>query len=511
METQPSLFAALWRFKWLIAGVAILAAVVGYGVSSMSAPTYQSNGLVLLNDPRTSGEQNVEFSLFFDPTRYIRNQVTVIQSPAVLERAYEIMLEFGYESDEIVVNVSARVVEDRDAMGVTSTGGDAQQTTDMVNSTVQAYSEVISGQVQVAADREIEKLNTAKDGVAAEIAALETQLEDDPGSTVIAAELSSSTEQLIEIDTRIKTLETAALLYGSGIQLFIGPQGPGQKTAPKPARNAAIALVLGAIAAGAFAWWRAEQDQRADSKEAAASVLDAPLLATVPDYSSVKAWAPAPTISHPESPASEAYHFALSSVSFVLADLDGNSILITSVNPNEGKTVTALNLAVAAMRGGRKPLLIDGDERMRGLTKLAGVDPNGGTEAPIGQEVNWAVTADESIGFVAAGRDLGNDISGYFRSVPFRRGLQKAIADHDLVIIDGPPVMAASETAELAAEVDGVVLVVEMGTALRQLADARDRIEMSGTPIIGYIFNKAEASAAGYYSYSEPSDDKTKT
>ena len=61
METQPSLFAALWRFKWLIAATAILAAVVGYGVSIMTPPTYQSNGLVLLNDPRTSGEQNIEF------------------------------------------------------------------------------------------------------------------------------------------------------------------------------------------------------------------------------------------------------------------------------------------------------------------------------------------------------------------------------------------------------------------------------------------------------------------
>jgi uncharacterized protein involved in exopolysaccharide biosynthesis len=158
METQPSLFAALWRFKWLIAAAAILAAVVGYGVSSLSAPTYQSNGLVLLNDPRVSGEQNIEFSLFFDPTRYIRNQVTVIQSPAVRERSFEIMQEIGWPPEEIVVNVTAGVEENLDAMSVTSTGGDAQQTAAMVSATVEAYSEVISGQVQAAADREIEKL-----------------------------------------------------------------------------------------------------------------------------------------------------------------------------------------------------------------------------------------------------------------------------------------------------------------------------------------------------------------
>jgi Mrp family chromosome partitioning ATPase len=78
------------------------------------------------------------------------------------------------------------------------------------------------------------------------------------------------------------------------------------------------------------------------------------------------------------------------------------------------------------------------------------------------------------------------------------------MAGRDLVIIDTPPVMSASETADLAREVDGVVLVVREDAPLRDIADARDRINMSGTPILGYIFNRATSKEASYrYSYGD--------
>jgi len=107
--------------------------VVGYGLSAASAPAFQSSGLLLLNDPRTAGDLTNEFSLFLDPTRYIRNQVTVIQSPAVAMRTVEIMGEKGYPVDELVVGISAAIEADLDAMSVTSTGGDPFQTEAMVN------------------------------------------------------------------------------------------------------------------------------------------------------------------------------------------------------------------------------------------------------------------------------------------------------------------------------------------------------------------------------------------
>ena len=79
------------------------------------------------------------------------------------------------------------------------------------------------------------------------------------------------------------------------------------------------------------------------------------------------------------------------------------------------------------------------------------------------------------------------------------------------MIIDAPPVMSASETAEIAGEVDAVVMVVDRGTPIRELQDAKDRIEISGTPIVGYIFNRAEHKSDGYYTYPTAKAPKVDT
>ena len=267
IDSQPSLFASLWRYKFLIAGAALLAAVIGYGFAAIQPATYQSRGLLLLNDPRTGGELANELALFWDPTRYIRNQVTVIQSPVVADRATELMVEAGFPEDDIVVGYSAAQEEDLDAVTITSTGGDADQTTAMVNAVVAAYGEVTSEQVQVAADRQLENLEATRADLSTQLDSLDEQLQEDPDNSVLQAERNSATTQLVSINTQINSLRAEVALYGTGIQLYVPPDSPGTQIAPRPARTAAIAFVLAALAAGAFAWWRSEQDQRADTKD----------------------------------------------------------------------------------------------------------------------------------------------------------------------------------------------------------------------------------------------------
>lgn len=500
MDDQPSLFAALWRFKFLIAGAAILAAVAGYFLSAQSPAVYRAEGLVLLTDPRTGNSAATELSLFWNPTRYLSNQAEVMRSPIVLDRAAE-SLGGDITAEDLADDVSVSPATDVDALNVDATAGDTQSPVDMVNAVVEAYGEVTSEEVLRTAEVTTASLESTKAQLQARLVELDALIAENPDDSALDAERQSTRESLIDVDTRIKDIETQALLYGTGIQLYIDPQPPAAQIAPTPARNAAIAFVLAALAAGAFAWWRAEQDQRADSKDVAARVLDAPLLASVPDFSLAKAWAPAPTVTNPDSSAAEAFHFALSSLSFVLEERGGRSVVITSAGPGDGKTVTALNLAIAAMKDGRRPLLIDADERMQGLTTLAGIADHPSPNGRIGHGYEWPITAEETIDFIAAGRDLGADVSGYFRSVEFRRAFHDITAERDLVIVDAPPVMSASETAELAAEVDAVVLVVDRGTPLRHLEDARERIELTGTPIVGYVFNRADNAGSGYYAY----------
>ena len=146
-------------------------------------------------------------------------------------------------------------------------------------------------------------------------------------------------------------------------------------------------------------------------------------------------------------------------------------------------------------------LLVDGDERVAGLTRLAGVEMTGSRNGAVGTGVLWTITPKEHIDFIAAGRVDEGDTAGHFRSTEFRKGLHDAMAGRDLVIVDSPPVMSAPETADLAREVDGVVMVVREDARMSDLADARDRIALTGTPIIGYIYNRATSRIDSYTPY----------
>jgi len=502
----------LWRYKVHIIAAALLAAVVGYGLSSLQSTLYQAEGTVLLNDPRTSGGIASEIGLVLDPSRYVRNQAEVMESPQVAQRAADI-LNNGTTASGVQDASSATPATNLDAITVRATMPTADEAVAMDNAVVQTYEEIFTEQIQSAANTNIASLESSKIEIEARIAHFNVLIAQDPADSIVEAQRIAAISQLVALDTRIEQLSTNAALYGSGVQIYVPPDTPTSPIQPRPRRNAAIAFVLGGLAAGAWAWWRAEQNQVADDRNVPALVLDAPLLAAVPDYKSVDATGPIPIITSPTSGAAEAYQFALSSLGFALEGIRGRSVLITSTGQGDGKTATALNLAIAASHDGRKPLLIDADERAQGLTRLSGLqdklgisDLNGSGNIE-GSLHRWEMVDTTGIDFVPAGTGGPSNIASFFRSDGFKSAIGDLLADRDMVIIDSPPVMAAAETTDIAAAADAIVLVVEEGTPLRNLDDARQRLMMSGTPIIGYIFNRAtpKSGMAGYgygYGYS---------
>lgn len=474
----------------------------------MLQPTlYRATGQVLLNDPRSSDGAAADLGLYIDPGRYVRNRAEIFESPQVAMRASDI-LGGSVAAQEIMDDVSASASADIDSVEVTGTRPTASESVEVVNAVVQAYGEIVEEGIAAEVNNTIATLEQSKSDINAKIAGFDAQLGSDPENAAASAQRNAALAQLVTINTRIEQLSTNAALYGSGIQLYVPPEMPTDPVQPLPIRNASIALVFGLVASGAWAWWRSDRDQRSDDRNTPARILDAPLLAVVPEFRDVGATGPTPTISDPGSGAAEAYHFAVSSLGFALEQIDGTSVVVTSAAPGDGKSATALNIAIAAAQDGRNALLIDGDERARGLTTLAGKGTqhgitniaNGAAAADVIDE--WAVADDVRIPFVPAGSRLRGSTAGYFRSAAFRKVLPTLEAGHDLVIVDAPPTMSAAETTDLAAQADGVLLVVRDGTAIRELQDTRQRLAMAGTPILGYVYNRAKGKVSGYgYGY----------
>jgi Mrp family chromosome partitioning ATPase len=150
--------------------------------------------------------------------------------------------------------------------------------------------------------------------------------------------------------------------------------------------------------------------------------------------------------------------------------------------------------------------------RTRGLTDLIGVRPQPGLtdlvdDVPSSSVIKGSgVDADATISVVACG-SRSTDPAAFFRTGQFRRAMSRLKREADLVIVDAPPILAVSDTSAIAAQSDGIVMVVRNGTAIHQLEAARDRLAFIGVPVLGYVFNRADPrhSQYGYsngYSYS---------
>ncbi|MCU0725881.1 MAG: CpsD/CapB family tyrosine-protein kinase, partial [Planctomycetes bacterium] len=183
-------------------------------------------------------------------------------------------------------------------------------------------------------------------------------------------------------------------------------------------------------------------------------------------------------------------------------------LLVTSALPGEGKSVTALNLAVAfAEEGDKEVLVVDADLRKPSLHRLAGVEPRGGLSdvlngtGRLGDFVT--ATGIRHLTLLPAGRPLSAGGHG-----PGDRGLGElllACAErYDLVILDGPPVLVAAEAAVLASIAEGTLFVVRLGMSPRALVrNAVAILSRARARVLGAVVVGGDALPRAYQRYVE--------
>jgi tyrosine-protein kinase Etk/Wzc len=186
----------------------------------------------------------------------------------------------------------------------------------------------------------------------------------------------------------------------------------------------------------------------------------------------------------------------------------GNSILVTSTAPGEGKTTVSLCLAITASHAGQTALLIDGDLRRSSLTTAIG-SPNtpGLIEILLGQaEVAEAIrpvaelldkTPTSAVSFMPGGRrpPLSLGAVDWSKAQTAFKSISQA---YGIVLLDSPPILACNDALLFARIVDAVLLVVGTGNAnLDEIRRAKERLDAIGTPIVGAVLNKFEPKVHG--------------
>ena len=208
-----------------------------------------------------------------------------------------------------------------------------------------------------------------------------------------------------------------------------------------------------------------------------------------------------------KSIASESYRTLRSNIQFSNFGKNLKIIVITSANPNEGKSEVSLNLTAALAQQGKKVILIDADMRKPTQHKLIDKRNNTGLSKLILGEISEDAVShlnvnDAEFDVITSGPVPPNP-SEMLVSSTMEDILNSCIDNYDYIIVDTPPLLAATDAQIMARVADATLLVVDMQISKRkQIIEAKKRLNNVGARLLGVIANKLELHENSYYHYN---------
>jgi succinoglycan biosynthesis transport protein ExoP len=208
---------------------------------------------------------------------------------------------------------------------------------------------------------------------------------------------------------------------------------------------------------------------------------------------------------NPLSIISESYQTLCTALLFSLPDRSPRTILITSSQPQEGKTVTAIAIATILARNGASVLLIDADLRNGHCHRLLGLQNGSGLTNVLTGQVSATEciqrTAIDHLSLLSRGEFSPNP-AALLGSETIRQMLESLEADFPFIIIDSAPLLPITDTVLLSTKVDGVLLVAKAQEVSRYAAHkACERLAYVKARILGVVLNNIDIRSPEYEEY----------
>ena len=291
---------------------------------------------------------------------------------------------------------------------------------------------------------------------------------------------------------------------GSAIQVVDTAKAPNSPAKLRARRTMLFGAILGLMFGMVAALFIEQLDDAVRSAKDVEEALGAPVLGAIPlvdvrrDRKKGRRGHPPPlplAQMDRSSALREAYRTLRTHVLTALPGSSRNCLLVTSALPDEGKSTVAVNLALALAQADRHVWLVDCDLRRSRLSRLFPEAESPGLAAFLtGHTAAAGVvrpTSHAGLSFVASGPTASN-AAELLDSPRLARFIEEARAGADVVLLDSPAVMPASDAEEIGRRVDGVLLVVRAGKTDRSaLVEVRHRMERVGARIVGAVLNGA--------------------
>ncbi len=199
----------------------------------------------------------------------------------------------------------------------------------------------------------------------------------------------------------------------------------------------------------------------------------------------------------------ESYKNLRTNLISILAKADGKILAISSPNAAEGKSTTALNIAITLSQLNKKVIILDTDSRKPSIHKKAKLNNEKGCmDVLLGTASIKDVTVhyNNYLDVITSGTKVKNP-SELFSDVAFDNLLQKLENEYDYVILDTPPINVVSDTLIIAQKSDALVMVIRAGvTKYEAFEYAYDSLKVLDVELDGVIINGSGGKGGGYYS-----------
>jgi tyrosine-protein kinase Etk/Wzc len=285
---------------------------------------------------------------------------------------------------------------------------------------------------------------------------------------------------------------------------------PANPTGSRTTRTIFFALIVGGVLGVMAALVLEQVDTRVRDPEDAQRVAATGVLGIIPELRSA-ANRPLALATDEQGLGAEAFRKLRTNLRFVRAERP-RAIAVTSPSPEEGKSVTAANLALAIAQQGQTVLLVDADLRRPVQHEIFEIERAPGlSDALVGLVQPLAATQPyhgmPNVYIMACGTEAPNPAE-LLGSESFVRFLHQMLEKFDTVIIDTPPVNAVTDAAVIGSVCDGVLLVAEAGRTDRSvLANAVNELRHARGSVLGIVLNRTGAGYGkygrygGYYSH----------
>ncbi|MDG4561591.1 MAG: polysaccharide biosynthesis tyrosine autokinase [Candidatus Competibacter sp.] len=308
---------------------------------------------------------------------------------------------------------------------------------------------------------------------------------------------------------RFKEVGVAAGVGTNNISIVDEAKAPSFPYKPNLRLNATLALVLGLLGGIGLAFLFEHLDDTFRKPEDLEKLLGLPVLGMIPMLKQARGDERAiALIGHddPRSAFAEAYRSVRTALQFSTASGVPRLLAVTSAMVSEGKSTTAISLAIQFAQAGKRTLLVEADLRKPSLHKALQLDNQTGlTNYLAGGEVHPAdITRPTHISnlFAIPSGPLPPNPADLLSSGRMVELLTLAAEKFDQVVLDSPPLLGLADGLIVGNLCEGILLAVEMGSTPRgYVQGAFKRLRGARVHVLGTILTKLEArpGAYGYY------------